>query len=236
MGVNSTEVELYAKKIEYLVSNNVPKYVTKVQRDPRAYLARLYNLGGKEEAAKNILNRYIRNALDILSDEDPDNDNEGFDELAVALSRIDREHAIAAWSLLGHLPTESFTTAEGDEENKTKQVPAKARLSYYCDGGCGHVFTCGSDMYICLDCLDVQFNSPCYEKFIREQKPLKSCKPSHEFFYIPKCDESDHDGSKHGTVKVNGEVRSISDWLDELRGEYIKPAGNVNAIVNGNLV
>jgi len=183
-------------------------------------------LAGKTDLAKKALSPYIRNALDILTDEDPENDNMGYKDLASSFTRIDAPNAIAAWSLMGHSVADQIdgktaldTNGEDKSDNESEDKKSK-KIFYNCDGGCGHKWYCGSEMYVCRDCLDIQFHPPCYEKFRKGEISSEPCDPSHEFIYVPKCNTHMHDGTQTDTVKVNDEVMKIKDWLDLIAREY----------------
>lgn len=113
--VDKSGVEDYAKKLEYICTSQSAKYGD-APMDTSLLLARLYSLSGKQQEARKQIRHYIRSALEILSDEDPDNDHDGFKSLAVALSPIDDVNALAAWSLLG--PDDPPTEEEEQEEKK----------------------------------------------------------------------------------------------------------------------
>jgi hypothetical protein len=64
-------------------------------------LARYESVQGNEEGAMKVTRGIVKVGLDLLSDEDPDNDWQGYSRLAAALMYCgDDENALAAWSLI----------------------------------------------------------------------------------------------------------------------------------------
>ncbi|KAL9095949.1 MAG: hypothetical protein Q9165_001947 [Trypethelium subeluteriae] len=88
-------------------------------------LARVYSLSGNNDLAKKLLLNDMRDGLDILSDEDPDNDYWGYSRIANILVHIgDDLNALSGYSLRG--PSGRHTANLGkhnDVESTSKAVP-----------------------------------------------------------------------------------------------------------------
>lgn len=89
--------------------------------DIRFQVARGCNLVGDQEEARDSMRGDIRMALDLLSDDDPSNDWQGYMALARVLTQLnDDKNALAAWSLT-HFPrdindAEIVTDAPSEEQ------------------------------------------------------------------------------------------------------------------------
>ncbi|KAK2616359.1 hypothetical protein QQS21_000793 [Conoideocrella luteorostrata] len=220
VGIMHNDAEPYIKKLEYLVSHTPSKWDKAAHQGPRILLGRLYTLAGNIELARKTLAPYVQNALDALTDDDPDNDHYGYYYLARSLMPLDEVNGAAAWSLLGHTHARLDATECNNDANRSAASEHASRPFYSCDGFCGHEWCCGSDIYVCRDCIDVGFESKCYDMFRRGELQHKSCSPSHEFLYVPPCDENMHNGEATGTVVVGGDTLNLTTWLASMRLEY----------------
>ncbi|KAL2433848.1 hypothetical protein ABEF95_011185 [Exophiala dermatitidis] len=212
--------------------------------DTRLLVGRHYSKVGLKKEARDCLRGHIKIGIDLLSDEDPSNDWQGYLRLASTLMYYgDKESALAAWSLIG---PDEFTQQQEDGEvdderndggalsvTSQRLVPPKGmepktpfrkpegNLIYKCDGGtCQHMWTYANDMHICMDCLDVMFASPCHELHVRNALEIKVCDPTHEFLYVPPWDEMEAKGRGPGRVRRAGTTVPVSDWISEIRREW----------------
>lgn len=92
--------------------------------DAKQAMARYYSQIGKLQEAKDLLRNEIKTNLELLSDEDPENDWQGYQGLAECLMVAgEREHATAAWSLItpnlvdGELPDLPDPTVSEDTKD-----------------------------------------------------------------------------------------------------------------------
>ncbi|EXJ81633.1 hypothetical protein A1O1_07698 [Capronia coronata CBS 617.96] len=70
--------------------------------DTRLLVGRYYSKVGMKKEAEDCLRSHIRIGIDLLSDDDPSNDWQGYLRLASTLMYYgDKENALAAWSLIG---------------------------------------------------------------------------------------------------------------------------------------
>lgn len=82
----------------------------------RTYLGSYYGLKGDFETAKNVYLGDFKNALALLSDDDEENDYQGYYQMAdILMHSGDTLNALSAWSLLG--PTDGKLPAEEADAN-----------------------------------------------------------------------------------------------------------------------
>ncbi|KAF2230901.1 hypothetical protein EV356DRAFT_535985 [Viridothelium virens] len=92
----------------------------------RLPLARVYSLSGNNDLAKKLLLNDMRDGLDILSDEDPDNDYWGYYQIAnISMHIGDDLNALSGYSLWG--PSGRYTANLGkyDDVESTSKVGSK---------------------------------------------------------------------------------------------------------------
>ncbi|PGH12190.1 hypothetical protein AJ80_06810 [Polytolypa hystricis UAMH7299] len=111
-------------------------------------------------------------------------------------------------------------SAAAEDESLDPPPPKQGPLSAYCDGQCGRVWNYADDMYFCLDCVDVQFEKGCLDKFKDGTLELKVCHKSHDFFYIPPWDEEVMEKVPKGHVLVEGEPVPIKEWVNSIAKDW----------------
>ncbi|KAI1320310.1 hypothetical protein F5Y16DRAFT_417501 [Xylariaceae sp. FL0255] len=90
---------LYVDELSKLAEADADDHIS----DSPGYLGALYATHGKADLSRNVLRRRVRQALQLLSDDNPDNDWMGFLALLRTLSQYgDMKNAAIALSLLGH--------------------------------------------------------------------------------------------------------------------------------------
>ncbi|EXJ79464.1 hypothetical protein A1O3_08966 [Capronia epimyces CBS 606.96] len=197
---------------------------------PDSYLAACYVQQGKLDKARALFMDDMIMALEILSDQDPDNDYYGYKYLANILMHVgDDLNALSAWSLLG--PSDLFRSkeedghseSEGAKESEPEPEPESVEdtrsisegqhehqregpLTYRCDGGCGHYWTYASDMYICRFCPDTQFTGDCLEKVRTGKLERFICHPVHSWLHVPVWSDEEALAVGQGRVKVRGSL------------------------------
>jgi tetratricopeptide (TPR) repeat protein len=113
-GLKSDAAEEYLKKLLNLSNRD------SAELDITLLLGRLHLLRDNEDEARACLKDYAKIALDLLSDDDPDNDWQGYLKLAETLSAFgDDKNAIAAWCLIG--PTEAVSATDITDSQKETQ-------------------------------------------------------------------------------------------------------------------
>ena len=92
-------------------------------------MARYESVRGNEESAMQLTRGIVKIGLDLLSDEDPDNDWQGYQRLATALMYYgDDDNALAAWSLLGPVEGDSNDRVTA-EQTETKVTVERSETS-----------------------------------------------------------------------------------------------------------
>ncbi|EXJ82410.1 hypothetical protein A1O3_06223 [Capronia epimyces CBS 606.96] len=85
--------------------------------DTRLLVGRYYSKAGMKTEARDCLRGHIKVGIDLLSDEDPNNDWQGYLRLASALMYYgDKDAALAAWSLIGPNDFSQQDDVDGFEE------------------------------------------------------------------------------------------------------------------------
>ena len=244
----------------------------------RALVGRYYSAVGDIEKAKDEIRPSVDVGIKLLSDEDPENDWQGYVKLADALMHYrDDANAIAAWSLIQ--PTEGLPIAvaametnsrsasnaglmngdlqsstpngavvepaltsdaqkeesEGDDsEDAASFKPPPLRrantsrttrsmqgpIHYNCDGRCGKSWTYSDDVYVCRECVDVQFDAGCIEKLRQGNIGRDICDPSHTFMYVPPWDIDSLKRAQQGKVLVGDQVLEVNEWLNGIKREW----------------
>lgn len=246
--------------------------------DVRALLGRYYSAVGEVEKAREELRPAVDVGIKLLSDEDPENDYQGYRKLGDAFMDFrDDANAIAAWSMIQpteglpnvlapsetspapaphngvvngdsqktivngtvvepalglHLNGEERTGADTDGMPSPQPPPLRrantsriARspqgpLSYNCDGRCGKRWTYADDVYICRECIDVQFDAPCLEKLRQGNIGRDICDPTHDFMHVPSWDLQSLKRAQEGKVLVGDQVLKVDAWLEGIKREW----------------
>lgn len=132
-GLKSFTAQEYLKRLTFLSSGKLDG----INVDTPLLLGRLYHLMGQDQQAKECMRGHVRVALDLLSDDDPSNDWQGYLKLAVTLAPFDDDvNALAAWSLIGPLEDE-----EVEEKLESDPGIANGKLKY----GIGQAVDGGTD-------------------------------------------------------------------------------------------
>lgn len=125
-GFDSQAALHYRKRLAVLSSQNSDDDGIQMSNiDTDLLLGRLYRLMGDEEKARECLRDHIKVSLDLLSDDDPENDWQGYRKLAETLKSFnDDANALAAWSLIG--PVKPEEEAHSDRgTNDAVEAPEK---------------------------------------------------------------------------------------------------------------
>lgn len=118
-GLNSPTAEESIKRLTFLSSGKSDGNDDEpINQDTPLLLGRLYHLMGQDQQAKECIRGHVRVALDLLSDDDPSNDWQGYQKLALTLAPLDDDvNALAAWSLIGPVEDEEDSVRSKDEGN-----------------------------------------------------------------------------------------------------------------------
>ena len=161
---------------------------------------------GDRLEARRVLSNDLQNSLDLLSDDDPDNDQQGYSGIAnVMLHTGDDLNALSGLSLCG----------------------PSARLSLCCDG-CDVGITLEDTVWSCKICDDVDYHTGCLEKLKQGKQTPLVCSPDHEWLRLPNWqDESKLTGDG---VRIGGELQNdervgdkvipVKEWLNKIREDW----------------
>jgi hypothetical protein len=185
---------------------------------PARLLARYHALQGDEQKVKNVLRGYIKLNLDLLSDDDPLNDWQGYNGLAMHFMFAgDDADALAAWSLI---TPDDATGTESPTTSDTTERKLEGPLRDICDGDCGTYWTFANNFYLCKECNYVKFDQRCLDNLRNGTVKLKVCNKDHEMLHIPAYDPVERQRIGDGNVKVGEEILSVNEWLQRIRKRW----------------
>lgn len=229
----------------------------------RSLRGRYYSRVGDTEQARALLRSDVDVGLKLLSDDDAENDYQGFRKLGDAFMDYgDDKNAIAAWSLIQptrglkqfrtlSMPLDTRNSpsptneTNGDVEHKESTTAVSAArkrfldgpLGYSCDGRCGRTWSYADDIYVCRECIDTQFDAPCLDKLRRGAIARDICDKNHNFLHVPPWDCESADRAESGKVLVGDEIMNVDDWLESIKVEWglveAKAEGEVAVVSNG---
>jgi tetratricopeptide (TPR) repeat protein len=183
------------------------------------YLASLYRVFEQPEKARRLLKDHIQLGLDLLTNEDLDDDWQGYAKIADALSRArDNTGALAAYALVAPkwLPEDTETPPKVPGSDNHVPTGSAAHSTYRCDGDCGTEAYWGlENFYCCMFCVDTCFCKDCYQLVMEEKLGFNICGKDHEFLFVPEVEPF-----RKGTVPVGGGVMDQQEWLAKIRKEW----------------
>ncbi|PYH72109.1 uncharacterized protein BO88DRAFT_402379 [Aspergillus vadensis CBS 113365] len=183
---------------------------------PARLLARYHALQGDEKKVKNVLRSYIKLNLDLLSDDDPLNDWQGYNGLAMHFMFAGHDaDALAAWSLI--TPDDATGNTENPTTSDTTERKLEGPLRDICDGACGTYWTFANNFYLCRECNYIKFDQRCLDNLRNGTMKFKICDKDHEMLHIPAYDPVERRRIGDGNVKVGEEILSINEWLQRIR-------------------
>lgn len=196
----------------------------------RLMLASFYRLSQQYEDAERLLKTDVQCAFGLLSDDDPENDYQGYTMLGVVLNHTgDELNALSAFSLRGPLERYKDMHSPVVEDND-------GDCGYSCDGKCDNLLTWSSRVWFCKVCDDVQFCTPCLTK-LREGSLIRPvCSQDHEWLLVPSW-KSEFEATGKDKVRMGGtlspangqlqdgnrsggEIVPIEQWLDTIREKW----------------
>jgi hypothetical protein len=209
----------------------------------RNAVAAYHTLLGEPDKAREHLKHDLQVGLDLLSDEDPDNDYEGWLKISeVCVHTGDLLGSLSAWSLIQPNDIEEKFAATGKAQEvaqsgeqsetpdkpETEETVRSGPAGNTCDGRCGVVWSYANDVYICLYCTDVQFDSGCVEKLKKGELDRFICHPDHLFVHIPAWTDEAWAGKDRVRIggelvdgkRIGGEVVTVTEWLNLLRKQW----------------
>lgn len=185
---------------------------------PIRLVARYYALQGDKEKARDALRVHVKANLDILVDDDPLNDWQGYQGLATYLMFAgEDDDCLAAWSLI--VPTTKTKPDEESAEADPSEDPT-GPLYAVCDGSCGTKWTFADNLYACRQCDDIQYDLACLNKLREGSLNIKVCDKEHEMLLIPAYDAVEMAKIGDGNVKVGEQIVSVEEWIQNLKDKW----------------
>ncbi|KAJ1712025.1 hypothetical protein NYO67_5777 [Aspergillus flavus] len=186
---------------------------------PARLLARYHALHGDEQKIKNVLRRYIKLNLDLLSDDDPLNDWQGYNGLAMHFMFAGHDaDALAAWSLI--TPNDTTENTETPTTSDTSEHKIEGPLRDICDGDCGTYWTFANNFFLCKECNYIKFDQRCLDNLRNCTAEGRICNKDHEMLHVPAYDLIERRRIGDGNVKVGEEILSVNEWLQRIRKEW----------------
>ncbi|KAB2569495.1 hypothetical protein DBV05_g11837 [Lasiodiplodia theobromae] len=114
---------------------------------------------------------------------------------------------------------------DGEDDEGPSPPPLNDPLGNTCDGNCNKQWAYADDIYVCKDCIDVQFCAGCVDKLRAGTLERQICGRDHAFLHVPKwtdiaaADEA-AGGVPKGVVRVGDEVLAIKDWINGIRVKW----------------
>jgi tetratricopeptide (TPR) repeat protein len=194
----------------------MPKYVySETTSYATELVARYYSLQGDYQKAIDALRPAVKHNMDMLSDDDPLNDWQGYHGLARTFMRAGQDaDCLAAWSSIA-----PFNEAEDAEDEKTSDG-LRGPMFCYCDGECGTTWTVADDLYICRECDDVQFDLRCLNKLREGTLKRRVCGKDHDMLHVPAYDAAERQRIGDGNALIGEEIVSMSEWLQRIKEKW----------------
>lgn len=247
-GVGSNDAEKHVQKLEKLAK---PK--ARSVNDSSAFISASfsavilglwYRLNGLNENARACFLPSVQESLQMLSDDDPDNDEKAYWGLVNVLIAVgDDKNAIAIYYLISHYADgENKANAIADREEKSEEeksgdgesggeksgeeeeedsesdIGDVGAIAFTCDGSCYREFASFDNVYMCRYCFDVGFCEDCMKLMKNGQMRLDVCSPLHQWLYIPPRPPI---FKRHKSqVIIDGTLVEFEDWKNSLRREW----------------
>lgn len=209
-GVGSPEAEEYIRRLEQLVARYKTEDTSAFWVAARARAISLgvwYRLIGRHDDARALLAPSVKRAIQILSDDDPENDEAGLTDLQNALLAAgDAKNVVAIAYALGQYADEYEEEIQDDE------------FVYTCDGPCRKVSRTMDGISLCSICFNTGFCKDCVEVLRTGAMPFQVCNAKHvkDFVYIPPRPQN----VEANRVLLEGQVLTYEEWLAQLKKEW----------------
>ncbi|KAH1702959.1 hypothetical protein KXX24_007291 [Aspergillus fumigatus] len=209
-GVGSPEAEEYVRRLEQLVARYKTEDTSAFWVAARARAISLgvwYRLIGRHDDARALLAPSVKRAIQILSDDDPENDEAGLTDLQNALLAAgDAKNVVAIAYALGQYADEYEEEIQDDE------------FVYTCDGPCRKVSRTMDGISLCSICFNTGFCKDCVEVLRTGAMPFQVCNAKHvkDFVYIPPRPQN----VEANRVLLEGQVLTYEEWLAQLKKEW----------------
>lgn len=213
--IRSNSMPLTESTAEELFEGNV--FMT--TRNSTLSLVSLYRAFGQPEKTRRFLKEHLKLGLDLLTNDDEDDDWEGYLKIADTLSRAsDNVGALAAYALVAPKWLPEDTDPLPNEPGGGKRLPTGSALhwDFSCDGDCGTLAEYGlENFYCCNFCMDKCFCVDCFKLLMEDSLGFNICGKDHEFLFVPIVKPF-----KKGTVPVGDGVMDQQEWLAQVKAEW----------------
>ncbi|KAL9088549.1 MAG: hypothetical protein Q9159_003039 [Coniocarpon cinnabarinum] len=175
------------------------------------YLASYFaRVAGDLTQARKYFTEDMKTAMALLTDDESENDMEGFYNLATVFIPLgDDVNACTAMSMMR---------------------PAVDPYPLYCDGFCGKSWRTAEDMYFCKICPDVQLCPDCHQKVKTGTMKRLVCNSKHDWLFFPPLDYDEvihvqtnmikAGGKMEEGTRVGGQWVPWAEWLNGVREEW----------------
>ncbi|KAJ5794025.1 Tetratricopeptide-like helical [Penicillium paradoxum] len=186
---------------------------------PTELIARYYSLQGNEEKAIDTLRSEVKHSMNLLSDDDPLNDWQGYHTLARFFMFAGQDiDSLAAWSLITPLQDADNQT-DLSEPDTTKQGPT-GPLNDVCDGDCETVWSFANDIYMCRECDYMELDIHCLNKLREGTLQKRICGKDHDMLHVPAYDIAQQEKIGEGNVLVGEEIMPVTEWLRHIKEKW----------------
>ncbi|KAJ5574110.1 uncharacterized protein N7459_008537 [Penicillium hispanicum] len=218
-GIGSPEAEEQAGKLEKLVHRVKPNDKSSLWSISRAQsiaLGLYHRLSGRHDKSEALFKPSVKRAVEILSDDDPENDREGLIGLYRALIAAgDISNVLAIAYALGN-----YRDGDDDDDdgNNEEWEPVFDDSICSCDRPC-RVSRSSLDRFsLCPICFDTGFCEACVKLLQEGKLGIKRCSAKHvkDFIYIPRRPQK----LGKDQMLVDGTVVGFSDWLGALKKKW----------------
>lgn len=200
------------------------------------YIACLGRVTGQLDRSKDTLRPDVADAINILSDDDIYNDEQGIWLLMEALAKYgDCEGVFTALSLLDRTVLRSRIEAEANDEDDNVSAASQDKVDEasrslnltceYCEESCNTSDTdenTAKDIWLCRYCPNLSFCSQCRELLLTGKMERFLCNPEHEFLHLkhPEYELYEIEGDN---VRIEWHWETIEvDGSAEREGQRIK--------------
>lgn len=186
---------------------------------PTRLISRWHTLQGEEQQAKDALRAHVKTYLDLLSDDDPLNDWQGYHGLAMHLMFAGQDaDALAAWSLI--VPLNDTEIENSIPEEGSPPIKLEGPIRDRCDGGCGTRWTFADDIYVCRDCDWVEFDKGCLHQLREGTLVSQICQKDHEMLHVPAFDMTEREKIGAGNVRVGEQILPVQEWIQRIKMDW----------------
>lgn len=235
----AAEFDTYEPVLKEMVENTSSAAGTPALR---IRLASFYTFARNREAARKLLLNDLILAMDLLSDDDPENDYIGYLRmLDIFIHTGDDLDALSAQALRGpdkvapELDSSLDGADDSDPKNQDKELHGDLSpvdkepvemLCFRCLGDCERSFTSRDSIWWCKICVDTGFDGDCLAKVRNGTLKTSICSPDHEWLCFSSLVD-EFRVTAQGSVRVGGELQdgkriggeivTIEAWLDSIR-------------------